>query len=287
MNNNNIGFIKNPAENFYARKGSMRLYLGCDQDRYHIDINLNTYGVDSWDNYRISKLTITPKSITAVQLGPRTVVDLYRGDMFIGNKRTVENPSYSDTKYLEIGCVQDDPFWLGAVRSFKIWDYDYWDRLNGTRYCNSDSECYENEYCLCRNGCQDPAWCKKSKRRCLPVSRYLQCRKPSVAPLTPVKKSCLQDQLAYNLNSFVPFKEIKDMSNNCFGPDVSNDVYTFYNYDADMKEAFCGGCNGGYKNYLPNNPYRREHFGNVSNFNILRFIILIVLIGLVYHSIKA
>lgn len=282
MNDNNIGFIINPAENFYARKGSIRLFLGCDQTLSQVDIFLTEYGVDNWDFTRISNLAVVPKAITGVRLGPRTVVELFREDNFSGNKRVIENESFSDTKTVDIGCVQDDPFWLGAVRSFKLYDYAYWYSLHSIRYCDNDSNCQWNERCLCRNGCEDPAWCKESKKRCLPMARYLQCRPPSVAPLTMVKKSCLEEQLNDNKNSFVPFKDIKSMSNRCFGPDVSNDVYTFFNYNANMKEAFCGSCTN-----TPFNPYKREHFTVTSNnrLNVVIQIVVVVLILLVLQKV--
>ncbi len=202
-------------------KVSIRLYLGCGLLRHSVDVQVNAFYVEDFYESRLLTSGITPTQISGFLVGPRTVVEFYSDGVLYEKDGIVINKSYCHNKFHDLGCTLDEN-WKGYLRSFRIWNYDYYKKVHTVRYCRSDKECKSDEYCLCPNGYQQPAWCPIQKRRCMHKSKYLQSNYPRVDKYDLVDVDCLSHKLK---NKFLPFNEIAEASAKC---------------DLDMKEFFDG-----------------------------------------------
>jgi len=206
-------------------KGTVRLYLGCDDDRFYEDVKLIYYSVDDYPEYVIkTKLDIDPKDISAVEVGPRTILELFKDGDLYGEKKVIKNTSYSDKKHVELGCFKDE-IWAGNYRSFRIWTHEYWDSLYGIRHCKKDDECYSTEYCLCPNGYLRGEYCNGEKI-CSPKSHFLQSRPLEVRDADLVNIPCLNDLFSKDKNGFINFRDIRNMSKKCLNK--KNVVYEVF-----------------------------------------------------------
>jgi len=175
-------------------KNTIKLHIGCDKNIF-ININLNNKKVTSYYDYHIKQLAVNGEDITAITIGPKTVLDAYSTVNLMGDKTTIINDTDKEEKILHIGCIEGNPVFNGSVLSFTVWDYDHYLETFGIRYCSHDSECKDAEYCLCKGGQRDPNWCPNTKKRCLPVSRYIQARLPYPKNYDYINIPCLKSNL--------------------------------------------------------------------------------------------
>lgn len=202
-------------------KVTIRLYLGCGLLRHSVNIELNAFYVEEFYESRLLVSGVTPTEISGLLVGPRTVVELYSDSNLYERTGIIINKSHHNNKFHDLGCVLNEN-WQGYLRSFRIWNYDYYIKVHSIRYCNSDIECNNDEYCLCPNGYQQPAWCPIQKRRCMHKSKYLQSNLPKVGKYDIIDTDCVN----YRLNRrYTSFNEIEKASSNC---------------DLDMREFFDG-----------------------------------------------
>lgn len=199
------------------RKGTIRLFLGCCCARHKMDIDLKYDKVVEYYETDLQNMGVDTNVISAVSVGPMTAVELYDGPNLDGKRRLVVNPSENPReKKIEIGCITDHLIWEGAIRSFRIWDYEFYNKEQTPKYCNSDSECQSYEYCLCPGGQRQPEWCPIEKRRCSPVSNYIQSSYPSVTNSNLINKQCISERMrAFDNNPYVSMEDIKNMSFYC------------------------------------------------------------------------
>lgn len=199
----------------FTPKNTIKLHLGCDKKMF-ININLNNKRVTSYFNHHIKQLAINSEDITAITVGPKTVLEAYGVNNLVGKKRLIINDTEDKEKILHIGCAENHPVSEGSVRSFIIWDYDYYFEVFGVRYCDKDSQCKDYEYCLCKGGQRDPNWCPRSKKRCLPVSRYIQSRHPYPKNYDYVNTDCLKNNIDKEITpNFITFADLAKRSNSC------------------------------------------------------------------------
>lgn len=266
-------------------KRTITLYLGCGRRRHRITIPLKSNYYDEWYEQRLKYWNIEPKDISAVEIGPRTVVELFSSAFFDTDRRIVKNPSFNQVNKYEIGCLEDHHLWTGYVRSFRLWDYDHYEKIHSLQACSHHSDCLDNEYCLCPNGYARKEWCTGTGRFCFPKSRYLQSKPKNIVPGDLVNLDCLSNKLGSK--KYADYSTIKRESEKCYP--VSQSPY-HYN-DPNLVEGMCSvgaiddgsgleSCAGPYFNYG-----RRA---NIEGFSIgvdQNKLLMAVLVGLVIYYI--
>lgn len=214
----------NDNDNDKKPKGYATMYLGCGKKRKEIQLVMRAPDVDYWSEYDFNRLTVNTSDITGVRVGPRVVLEVYSDPYFYRLRKVIKNPSYNKDKMWDIGCLIDHGIWAGIVRSFKVWNYDYYESLYGLRYCDFHDQCRSSEYCLCSGGQEDGEWCPGSKKRCMPKSAYLHSKSKQVNIDDMVNMNCLDKKMAdYKrkyANKIVTFRNLKHMVNQCSNSDV-------------------------------------------------------------------
>lgn len=194
-------------------KVTLKLHLGCNLSRYSAKFSLNTERLQTYNEEQLRELRLNPYEITGLTLGPRTVVEIFTGPKFSGIKKVIVNRSYSKNKTVNIGCIDNYIIFEGFIRSIKIWSYNYYYKVNTPKYCDKNSDCGFQEYCLCPDGQKQEEWCPIEKKRCMNMSHYLQSNLPEVREPDLIEVSCLQNELMNN--KYLTFDEIKDKCNKC------------------------------------------------------------------------
>jgi len=180
--------------------------------------------------------------ISGFTIGPRTVLELHSTPYLYGEKKIICNESYSEDKFVDIGCEptkKEYCKWLNNILSFRIWDYNYWVMIMNPRYCNKDTDCNQDEYCLCPGGQEFGEWCPYSKKRCLHKSHYLQSKRKTLHISDLIDTSCLKTQIKDTNKRYLRASNIKGLSERCYGPELtyddgieiegfSNDIISFY-----------------------------------------------------------
>jgi len=191
------------------------LYIGCNEDKYPIRIDLDTKVMDNWSESKImEKLNIDPKTVSQVLVGPKTVFEHYIQPFFTGDKNRVINQSPSDVRLYTFGCFHNHEIWRGGLRSFKLWSFDYFMSVNGNRYCDNDRQCRDNEMCLCPSGNQHPSHCPKTKRRCMHSSYFTTEGPIRINDTDFVDQICFQNELKTN-DSKINFGLIQGAARKC------------------------------------------------------------------------
>lgn len=217
------------------------LYLGCSNDRPTRRIEYNDERIDYWDEKRLHKIGLKTDNISGFKVGPKTVTQIYSDPFFYSLRKTLVNDKKDDELKWDVGCFIDHGVWNGIIRSFKIWDYDYYMSIHGTRYCESDKDCRNYEKCLCRGGQKNPDWCPESKRRCMHKSQFLHDAERKARDSDLVNLECLKKEINDNIkeygNKYEIFNNIKNMVKKCSGPDKDpsgyQDLSLQYYYKAD------------------------------------------------------
>ncbi len=199
--------------------GSVRLYFGCNNERHHFTLHIRDGRVDGWTETDLAEQTFAADRITALEVAPKTVLQIYSDPYHYRIRETIVNGE-DRSKTWEIGCFEDHNIWAGVIRSFRIWDYDYYDSIYGTRFCKVDQDCYSNEYCLCEGGQKNPEWCTATKQRCLPKSRYWHNGEKEIQLDDLVDIKCLQHKLMASHNKYGSFRDIKYMCQQCSGSEI-------------------------------------------------------------------
>lgn len=193
----------------------VNLYLGCSNDRPTYDIKYNGGRVDYWDEKKIHKIGLDTKNISGFKVGPKTVVQVYSDPFFYRIRKVLINDKEDNELKWDFRCLIDN----GIIRSFKIWDYDYYMDIHGTRYCGSDKDCRDYEMCLCRGGQRNADWCPESKRRCLPKGQFLHDAERKVTGNDLIDMECLKKEMNKNKekngNNYEIFQNIKSMAGKC------------------------------------------------------------------------
>lgn len=193
---------------------SVTLHLGCCCAKKIHCIKLNNSLMKEYSTTTLESMNIDPYKISEITLGPKTVIETFQEPLLQGKKRLVANSS-DKNKIIYIGCVQDHLIWEGYVRSFRLWDYDaYMDNQKPT-YCNINSECSENEYCLCPTGQSHPEWCPVQGKRCMPKNKYIQSKLPELKDVTIIDSQCLHDELYKQGNIITSFDDVRKASMQC------------------------------------------------------------------------
>lgn len=173
-------------------------------------LELESDKVDFWSEKRLFEVFIDTSDISAVKIGPKTVVQLYSDPYFFGLKKVISNGTTDKVKLYNI--ANNSSTFTGYVRSLRVWDYEYYRSIFGVRYCDDHGECRENEYCMCKSGHTKGEWCEESKKRCLPKSRYLNDKDKILHEDSLVDTKCL----AYTFdNNIVTFRELKKKATRC------------------------------------------------------------------------
>ena len=223
-------------------KRFVTLYLGCGDERNTVDIEMKKDRIDYWDENRLHKHTINTDMVTGFRVGPKLVMEIYSDPFFYRLRKVLKNPRNDKDVKWDVGCPIDHGVWNGIIRSFKIWDYDYYQSIHGLRYCNRDQQCRDNEYCLCKGGEKKAEWCPVSKQRCLPKAEFLHDAERQVSIDDLVNMDCLKKELNTNKkkwgNQYETFRNIKHMIERCSGPDMiepedRQDLSLHYYYKAD------------------------------------------------------
>ena len=196
-------------------KGAIRLFLGCCCTRHKVDFKLRLDKVVDYDEIGLNGMEIDTGFISGVSVGPRTTVELYSGPNLDGERTLVQNSSNTTQQMLDLGCSKNNDIWKGGIRSFRIWSYEYYQKMNGIRYCSSNNQCSSAEYCLCPTGQIQPEWCPKEKQRCLPISRYIQSGPPELTDYDAIHKQCINNKIANMKTNSINLNDIKNIANQC------------------------------------------------------------------------
>lgn len=178
-----------------------------------ITLNLNKE-TDEWDLLRMKAAQIDPSSVSAVHIGPKTVFEYYEALDFSSKPFRVVNDS-DQVKVQPFGCYTLDT-WRGTFKSFVIMTLDYYNKTYGIRYCDSNTQCRTNEYCLCPNGQEHPSWCPQSKRRCMNWNKFTFESPIPILDTDDVYVKCLEEQMKlYANNNKVKYDIVKEFSRKC------------------------------------------------------------------------
>ena len=205
------------------------IYKSCEELKTPFKIGLDQKLIDYWAFNRIRGQTFNPENINLVIVGPKTVFEYYESPHFTGHKNRLINASETETKILRIGC-EDRKTFRGKINSFIIWSYDYFNSINGIKYCEDDYDCRKNESCLCKDGKKDSEWCPTSRRRCMHTSRRLHDAKVPIRDYDMIDCKCLMSRLMH-CNNESTFSEVKDSIRKCLKRDLEA-----FNIDADVQK---------------------------------------------------
>jgi hypothetical protein len=218
-------------------KHGVKLYFGCGKNRNTMMLKLRDGNVEDWTEYDLNRLTLKTDLITAIEVGPETVLEVFSDPYIYSLKEKMINKHTDKIQRYELGCKVDHGLWAGIMRSFRIWNYAYYRSRFGTRYCNEDSECNDYEYCLCRGGQRKKEWCPKSKKRCVHKSTFLHNKNRQVHLDDFVDLDCLKGKIDdykkkwtphsnanSNTNDMAPFRNVKYLIEECSGSDVINPI---------------------------------------------------------------
>ncbi|AYV82189.1 MAG: hypothetical protein Homavirus14_5 [Homavirus sp.] len=269
-----------------VEKGALRIFLGCCCTRNKADFKLELDHVVEYPENNLQHLEIDTGAISGVSVGPRTVAELYSGPNLDGVRKLLMNPSYTNEKQYQFGCTNNTVNLADAVRSFRVWSYHYYEKVNNYRYCSNDTDCGSKEYCLCPNGQQQESWCPNDKRRCLPVSKHIQTNEPVIHDYDTLNKQCLANQIA-NLQSStnspdtININDIKKMAHSCaYGvkyitPSNQSNNQPNNEETEESVEGFCNICSD-------NSGYNGDNSYNYSiMYNILFILLVLYLIYLI------
>lgn len=200
-------------------KHMIKLHFGCNKDRNTMTIHLSNGKYEEWNEYDMHRLTLRTSILTGFGLGPKTVLQTYSDPYLHRLKKLVINDSETETRHWDVGCVEDHGLWDGTVRSFRVWDYHYYDSIYGVRYCNEDNECNENEYCLCLGGQKNPEFCKEQRKRCMPKSHYLHNAERAINIDDLVDMDCMSKEIVQHKQkegkNLIAFRHMKKMAERC------------------------------------------------------------------------
>ncbi len=176
-------------------------------------IELNTNNIDNWNEDKLKSMLIDPISIASIIVGPKTVLEFFAGPNFDLQSYKVINDSKDQTKsYIFYNCPKDNTKVSVSLSSLKIWTYDYYNSIYGTRYCDSNQMCDENELCMCQTGKTNELWCPISKKRCMNAKYFYDSSEIPINNEDTIKTQCLKDQLnTPNLN----FEDLKTTFRPC------------------------------------------------------------------------
>lgn len=198
-----------------TNKNTIKLHIGCDKKMF-VDITLNNKKVSSYFNYHIRQFVQNSKDITAITVGPKTVLEAYYSNNLLGPKKLLINDTEDTEKLLQLKCIEKNPLIEDNINSLTIWDYDYYFENFGVRYCDNDTQCNDHEYCLCKGGQKDPGWCPVTKKRCLPVSRFIRARPPYPLNSDYIHSKCLSNKLsAEGIPEYITYAGVADRGYPC------------------------------------------------------------------------
>jgi len=207
-------------------KNTVQLHFGCGKDRNHKTLDLNGQKMAEWNEYDLHRLTLKTDLITKITLGPKTVVQIYSDPYLYRLRKRLMNGSSTKGKEFEIGCIEDHGTWAGILRSFRVWDYDYYMSLYGTRYCDTNDECRDGELCLCKGGEMNKDWCPVSKKRCKPKAHFLHNAEREVNKDDLVNIGCMMNQIRKHQRGdemkVLSFRDVTDIANQCSNTDMIN-----------------------------------------------------------------
>ena len=188
----------------------------CDKKPpFRIDLTEGTKESDAWDYSRIKANQIIPYNISAVSVGPRTVFEYYEAIDFSSTPFRVINDTYDQIKVHNFECA-DNNSWKGTLKSFIIMTFDHYDKVYGTRHCDSHNECIRNEMCLCPDGHEHPSWCTKNKRRCMSWNYFVNESPIPILGGDNIYMDCLADQMKlFSQTNPIKYEIIKQLSTKC------------------------------------------------------------------------
>lgn len=209
---------------------------------------LNTNDLDEWDINKLKSYLIDPDTISSIDVGPSTVLVFYENGDFSGKSHAVINDTMDKkTTYTFFPCPKDNNKWFVSLNSFRIYTYDYYNKLYGIQYCDSNDECGRDQMCMCENGETNPLWCVNSKKRCQNNKWFMGNYGLPINNEDTIKTSCLTSQLG-NSSGNISFEELKNKFMPCM-TDKMNRI--------DKIEGFSG---------------------NMSIFEILIYVLIVVII---------
>lgn len=195
-------------------------------------IDLMTNNIDEWDSDKIKSYQIDPKTISSFTIGPMTVLEIFYGANFYGQSQFVINDKKDYTTSYKVFDCPKVGNWSVAIGSFKIWTYAHYDSIYGTRYCDKDNECRQNEYCMCQDGKTNGLWCPKSKKRCV-NSKYWYNNAPiPINDEDVINVSCLTGQFD---NTNISFKDLKTK----FRPCMTDKLKVIEGFEVDNYVSKC------------------------------------------------
>lgn len=224
-------------------KHTVRLYFGCGNERNFMTLSLeNDEEVGRWTEYDLNRLTLKTDLITGIRVGPKTVVEVYSDPYLYTLRRKIINDSETRSKHLELGCFEDHSVWAGIIRSLRMVSYEYYKRSSGTRYCESDDQCRDNEYCLCKGGQKDKSWCPSSKRRCMHKSNLSHDRKRTIELSDLIDLNCMNSKFANykakNGKYISTMRDIHDMAIDCADYDLIDKSQPSWNKRQDLSLGY-------------------------------------------------
>jgi len=199
--------VYNYHRNLY-KKATIRIYLGCFLKRYSLDLKLVYDKLKEYYQSDLMDLGVDANIISAIDVGPRTVIELFQNGDLSGKKKLIVNPSFSDVKEIKIGCNN-----VSNIGSFRLWKYEYFMDTFGAKFCSVDAECGNNEACLCPTGFKDGRWCPKAKKRCRNISKYLQSGDPIINSKNElIRLDCLNGSHILN-PAYIKYDEFDELDN--------------------------------------------------------------------------
>jgi len=197
-------------------RASINVHFGCNANDFVIPMKTTNKRYEAWDETWFLKYhRLDPRNIATIELGPRTLVELFSEPAFYGEKRIIENVSLTQPRFIDIGCNVDH-HWKGYIRSIKVWDYDYhYNQFKRIRYCTKNEQCGSQEYCLCPGGQFDKTWCVNQRKRCLPMSKLLHAVPKRIVPNDTVDVNCMINELS-GMDPYVQFRDIIRAGDKCY-----------------------------------------------------------------------
>lgn len=154
-------------------RNNIRVYFKCGKEQEYLTFQIRDEA-EYWSEDRFKSINYNPRQITIVDIGPKTIVELYSGPNHNNSKWILKNHTSNKIKRVYFGCYGKHDSrpnihhpWTNRIRSLKLFDHKTYERIFGLTICRNHNECKKNELCVCPSGHEDGRWCPETGKKCL------------------------------------------------------------------------------------------------------------------------